>query len=65
LLRAGMIVKKHREKKEGTTDKHRWTQIYYNNIINIFTPQHVTAKLPPAQRSNKHLTMKSQILKEA
>ena len=23
LLRAGMIVKKHREKKEGTTDKHR------------------------------------------
>jgi dTDP-glucose pyrophosphorylase len=23
-LRAGMIVKKHREKKEGTTDKHRF-----------------------------------------
>ena len=38
---------------------------HYNDSINIFRPEPDTAKMPPAQRSNKHLTMKNQILKEA
>jgi dTDP-glucose pyrophosphorylase len=41
LLRAGMIVKKHREKKEGTADERR---SHYNNINNIFLPEPDTSK---------------------
>jgi hypothetical protein len=37
---------------------------HYNDCINIFRPEPATAKMLPAQRSNKYLKMKSQILKE-
>ncbi len=54
LLRAGMIVKKHKEKKEGTADEHR---SHYNNIINIFRPE-------PATSKNASRTISKQISKQ-
>jgi len=52
LLMAGMIVKNHMEKKEGTTDKHRFIII---TLLIYFNLSPTPAKMPPTQYLSKYL----------